>query len=136
MRRGVCDNLLFFLAVNAMAVASSPLLAQSVTPAVPVKHYGYSGQDKMLECMQRVFGKHAAAFPSTVRYGELPFNRSRPPQIVKGHWEPVTEHITFPPTADLPCPATREGIAKLLDTDVTKLLFVPEGGTAGRYSNL
>ena len=45
-------------------------------------------------------------------------------QVVNGHWEPVTERVTFPPVADLPCPSTRDGIAKLLDSDVAKLLLL------------
>jgi len=128
MRRRACNNLLSFLAVHALALA--PLLAQSSGASAPVKHYGYSGQDKMLECMQRVFGKYAAAFPNTVRYGNNPTTIGRPPRIVDGHWEPVSERITFPPVADLPCPSTRDGIAKLLDSDVAKLLFVPDGEQA------
>lgn len=128
MRRRACNNFLRFLAVHALALA--PVLAQSSAASAPVKHYSYSGQDKMLDCMQRVFGKYAAAFPNTVRYGNNPTTISRPPRIVDGHWEPVSERITFPPVADLPCPSTRDGIAKLLDSDVAKLLFVPDGEQA------
>jgi hypothetical protein len=115
---------LYFLTFHALTLA--PSLAQSRTAPAPVKHYGYSGQDKMLECIQRVFGKYAAAFSNTVLYGYPSFIQGRPPQVVNGHWEPVTERVTFPPVADLPCPSTRDGIAKLLDTDVAKLLFVPD----------
>jgi hypothetical protein len=50
--------------------------------------------------------------------------------VVDGHWEPVSERITFPPVADLPCPSTRQEIAKLLDSDVAKLFFVPDGAQA------
>ncbi len=124
MCREVCHRLLRFLAFHTLALA--PLFAQSGGASAPVKHYGYSGQDKMLECIQRVFGKYAAGFPNTVRYGNLPTTIGRPPQVVNGHWEPVTERITFPPVADLPCPSTRDEIAKLLDSDVAKLLFVPD----------
>ena len=125
MRCGAGHHLLFYLALHALTLA--PLLAQSSTASAPVKHYGYSGQDKMLECIERVFGKYAAGFPGTVRYGNLPITVGRPPRVVNGHWEPVTERITFPPVADLPCPSTRDGIAKLLDTDVAKLLLAPDG---------
>jgi hypothetical protein len=111
-----------------VSLALAPLLAQSGAASPPVKHYGYSGQDKMLECMQRVFGKYAAGFPHTVLYGNLPVIVGRPPRIVDGHWEPVSERISFPPVADLPCPSTREGIAKLLDSDVARLpaLLLPD----------
>lgn len=124
MRRGACHHLLCYLALHTLTLA--PLLAQSSAASAPVKHYGYSGQDKMLECIERVFGKYAAGFPGTVLYGNLPITIGRPPRVVNGHWEPVTERITFPPVADLPCPGTRDGIAKLLDTDVAKLLLVPD----------
>jgi hypothetical protein len=122
MRRRACNNLLCLLAVPALALA--PGLAQSGGAPAPVKHYGYSGQDKMLECMHQVLGKYAAAFPQTVLYGNLSIVVGRPPRVVNGHWEPVTERITFPPVADLPCPSTREGIANLLDSDVAKLLLL------------
>jgi len=128
MRGKACNNFLCFLAVHALALA--PLLAQSSGASAPVKHYSYSGQDKMLECMQRVFGKYAAGFPHTVLYGLLPITIGRPPRVVDGHWEPVSERITFPPVADLPCPSTRDGIARLLDSDVAKLFFVPDGAQA------
>ncbi len=61
-----------------------------------------------------------------MRYGNLPITIGRPARVVNGHWEPVTERITFPPIADLPCPSKRDEIAKLLDSDVAKLLFVPD----------
>jgi len=128
MRRKACNHWLCFLAVHALALA--PLLAQSNAASAPVKHYGYSGQDKVLECMQRVFGKYAAGFPGTVLYGHLPITVGRPPRVVDGHWEPVSERIVFPSVADLPCPSTRDGIAKLLDSDVAKLFFVPDGAQA------
>src|SRR5215469_7453745 len=99
-----------------LALVEAPLLAQSTGASSPVQHYGYSGQDKMLECIQRVFGKYSAGFPHTVLYGNLPITIGRPPRIVDGHWEPVSERISFPPLADLPCPSTRDRIAKLLDS--------------------
>jgi tetratricopeptide repeat protein len=124
MRRRACHHLLCFLAVYVLTLG--PLLAQSGAAAAPVKHYGYSGQDKMLECIQGVFGKYVAAFPHTVLYGYPSFVQGRPPQVVNGHWEPVTARVTFPSVADLRCPGTRDGIAKFLDSDVAKLLFVPD----------
>src|SRR5208283_705 len=123
MRRRTCDRTLRFLAVYAMTF-SALLLAQSSGAYVPVKHYGYSGQDKMLECMQQVFGKYAAGFPGTVLYGYIPIITGRPPRVVDGRWQPVTERVTYPPVADLPCPTTRDGIAKLLNSDVAKLLLL------------
>src|SRR5262249_8595925 len=69
-------------------------------------------------------GKYSAGFPHTVLYGRLPITIGRPPRVVDGHWEPDSERISFPPVADLPCPSTREGIAKLLDSDVTRLLVL------------
>lgn len=128
MRRRACNEWLCLLAVHALVLAS--LLAQSSGVSAPVKHYGHSGQDKMLECMQRVFGKYAAGFPGAVRYGNLPTTIGRPARVVDGHWEPVSERITFPAVADLPCPRTRDGIATLLDSDVAKLLCVPDGQQA------
>src|SRR5579863_2385679 len=122
MRRRAANNLLRLLAVHILMLA--PLLAQTGGSPVPVKHYGYSGQDKMLECMQRVFGKYAAGFPITVLYGHPSTTVERPPRVVNGRWQPVTERVTFPPVADLPCPSTRDGIARLLDSDAAKLLLV------------
>jgi len=74
--------------------------------------------------MQQVFGKYAAGFPGTVLYGYLPIITGRPPRVVDGRWQPVTERVTYPPVADLPCPTTRDGIAKLLNSDVAKLLLL------------
>jgi hypothetical protein len=96
-----------------------------------VKHYGYSGQDKMLACIQKVFGKYAAAWPHTVLYGHAPTIRRLPPKIVSGHWESVVERVAFPPVTDLPCPNTREGIQNLFQSEVSKLLFVPLGEPQG-----
>jgi hypothetical protein len=122
MSRGVRNNLLRFLAVHVLALA--PVLAQSGSSLAPVKHAGYSGQDKMLECIQQVFGKYAAGFPSTVLYGNPSIIVGRPPRVVNGRWEPVNERVTYPPVADLPCPNTRDGIAKLLESDAAKLLLL------------
>jgi hypothetical protein len=122
MRRGACNHLLCFLAVHFLALGQS--LAQSSGFPAPVSHYGYSGQDKMLECIQRVFGKYAAAFPNTVLHGHPSIITGRPPRVVNGHWETVTERVSYPPVSDLTCPSTRDGIARLLDSDAAKLLLL------------
>jgi len=122
MHRAPCNNFLCFLAIHALALG--PLLAQAGGSPAPVKHYGYSGQDKMLECMRQVFGKYAAGFPGTVLYGHPSTLIGRPPRVVNGRWEPVTERVTYPPVADLQCPSTRDGIARLLNSDAAKLLLL------------
>lgn len=112
-------------------LAAGPAAGQSASDRPELKHYGYSGQDKLLDCMQKVFGKYAASFPDTVLYGYPSTVRDRPPQVVDGHWEPATEHITYPPVAELACPNTREKIVNLLQNEVSKLLFVPQGELEG-----
>ncbi len=67
MRRRARHHFLCLLAFHTLTLA--PLLAQSGGAPAPVKRYGYSGQDKMLECIQRVFGKYAAVFPTQCATG-------------------------------------------------------------------
>src|ERR1700675_617776 len=126
MRRRVLNNLSRLPAVLAAAL----LHAWAGTGSGAIKHYGYSGQDKMLACIQQVFGKYAAAWPHTVLYGSPPLDLHNM-EIVNGYWEPVTKHITYPPVSDLPCPSTREEILKLLQNDMAKLLWVPQGEPEG-----
>lgn len=112
-------------------LASVLFATQLASAQLEVKHYGYSGQDKLLQCVQRVLGKYAAAFPNTVLYGHSPIIRRLPPKVVNGHWESVVDRVVFPTVSDLPCPGTREGILNLLQNDIAKLLLVPPGEPEG-----
>lgn len=84
MRHRIENNLLPCRLVR-VAVAAF-LLVQSGAFASPVKHYGYSGQDRMPECIHGVFGKYAAAFPGTVLYGHPPVDDSTM-KVVNGYWQ-------------------------------------------------
>ena len=78
------------------------LLAQSGGAVGEVKHYGYSGTDKLMECIHQVYGKPVA---------RLPYIRRLP---------------------DLPCPGTREGIKQLLQSvELSRLLGIPDGEVRG-----
>ena len=126
MRQKICNKILGLLLTPTFL----PLAAQSLQPVPEVKHYGYSGADKMLACIQQTFGKYAAEFPHTVLYGSPPRD-TEGMRIVNGHWEQVTDHISFPPVPELPCPATRDQVAEVLQEKVAKLLTVPEGEPDG-----
>ena len=96
----VLSRCLGFFALQLLYVA--PFVAQSASNSADIKHYGYSSTDKLLECIQRVYGKPVARFPYIRR---LP---------------------------DLPCPATREGIDHLLrDKTLPILLNAPKGAPSG-----
>jgi hypothetical protein len=120
----VLASVLFLVATGSTL---TPVLGQSLSAPAPVKHYGYSGQDKMLECIQRVFGRYAAGLRGTVLFGHPPIDDSTM-KVVDGRWQPVKERTTFPPATELACPKAREEIEHLLNTDVAKLLFVPPNG--------
>ena len=70
---------------------SLSLWAQSVGAKDEVKHYGYSGADKVLDCLRQVYGKPAAGFPG----------------------------IKFPRAADFHCPNTKDGISQWLQNDAS-----------------
>src|SRR6478735_1479328 len=72
---------------------SLSLWAQSVGAKDEVKHYGYSGTDKMLDCLREVYGKPAANFPG----------------------------IKFPRAADFHCPSTKDGISQWLGNGASSM---------------
>ncbi len=95
------SKLLSYLAA-AHLLALTPVQAQSTGLKQEVKHYGYSGTDKLLQCIQQVYGKPVAAFPYIRR---LP---------------------------DVPCPVSRAGIEDLLESEsFSKLLRIPKGEPRG-----
>jgi hypothetical protein len=69
-----------------LVLFSLSLWAQSVGAKDEVKHYGYSGSDKVLDCLRQLYGKPAASFPG----------------------------IKFPRAADFHCPSTKDGISQWL----------------------
>lgn len=102
MRRGILilSKSLGILALRLLI--ATPFLGQSVAESPNVKHYGYSGTDKLLECIGKAYSKPVARFP---------YIRQVP---------------------DFPCPATKEGIIDLLEGSAfPNLLRVPKGGPSG-----
>jgi hypothetical protein len=90
------NSLMFLVFVLSFLL---PLTAQSNSGKPSVKHYGYSGQDRVLECLHRLYGKPAASFPG-IRVREA------------GH-----------PT----CPDAREYVSAWLANEVSPLLVAPNG---------
>jgi TPR repeat len=100
MRRRILtlSKLLIYVATHLFALV--PLRGQSTEVKPEVRHYGYSVTDKLLQCIQKVYGKPVAS------------------NIDIRGWT----------HAELRCPSTREGIDDLLQTKVSPLLKVQPYG--------
>ena len=84
-------------------LCAAPAKSQSDSESPAITHYGYSATDKLLKCIQNVYGKPVSSSPD----------------------------FQYRLHADLPCPKTREGIQELLQTRVSSLLIVPGRGPSG-----
>lgn len=78
-----------------LVLFSLSLSAQSVGAKDEIKHYGYSGADKVLDCLRQVYGKPAASFPG----------------------------IKFPRAADFQCLSSRDGLSQWLQDRATSLPY-------------
>ena len=83
LRRRIFSKLGWLAALTTLA-ATAPL-GWPKDASGPVQHYGYSGQEQMLACIQQAFGKYAAAFPHTILYGSPPIDLHNM-EIVNGSW--------------------------------------------------
>jgi TolA-binding protein len=97
----ILSRLLFFSALHLLV--PRPVPAQSSSNNSDITHYGYSPAEKLVRCIQKVYGKPAAGSPE----------------------------IRTQVNHEYPCPATRQTIDDLLQIDVAKSLIVPKGEPYG-----